>query len=93
MSRQFLVPTNNIPHASPATSAYTFPVMPNYSLAQTWSWAPANPPSYVDSLAYANNRCYAFYLVGTGQLQPSPNQTSVTVVAPDNFLCPHRFLT
>lgn len=85
--------TYNRPHASPATSAYTFPVMPNYSLVQTWGFAPVNPANPQDALAYANNRCYAFYLVGTGQLQPQPNQTSITVVAPDNFMCPYRFLT
>jgi hypothetical protein len=93
MSQQHRLITYNRPHASPLTSGYTFPVMPNYDLAQTWGWAPANPPSYVDSLAYANNRCYAFYLIGTGQLQPSPHQTHVTVVAPDTFLCPYRFMT
>jgi hypothetical protein len=83
----------NVPHASPLTSAYTFPVVPGWSLIQTWGFAPANPASPADALAYANNRCYAFYLVGSGQLQPLPGQTHVTVVAPDNFMCPYRFAT
>jgi hypothetical protein len=85
--------TYNRPHASPLTSAYTFPVIPGYTLMQTWGWAPANPANYVDSLAYANNRCYAFYLVGTGQLRPVPGQNNISVVAPDTFMCPYRFQT
>ena len=72
---------------------YTFPVLPGYSLMQTWGFAPVNPPHYVDALAYATNRCYAFYLVGSGQLRPSPGQTHISIVAPDSFMCPYRYLT
>jgi hypothetical protein len=78
---------------APSTSAYTFPVVPGWSLAQTWGFAPVNPPNPVDALAYANNRCYALFLVGSGQLQASPGQTHISVVAPNTFVCPYRFKT
>ena len=81
---------SHVPHGS---APYTFPVVPGYSLMQTWGFAPVNPPRSADALAYANNRCYAFYMVGSGQLQVAPGQTHVTVVAPNNFICPYRFLT
>jgi hypothetical protein len=42
---------------------------------QSWGFAPVNPRNPADALAYANNRCYAFYLVGSGQLRPAPGQT------------------
>ena len=79
--------------STPASSAYTFPVVPGWSLVQSWGFAPANPANPRDALIYANNRCYAFYLVGSGQLQPAPGQTHVTVIAPNNFFCPYRFWT
>ena len=80
--------------SSSNSAAYVFPVMPNYSLVQTWGFAPVNPANPQDALAYANNRCYAFYLVGTGQIpEPEPNQTHIAVVAPKGFVCPYRFLT
>jgi hypothetical protein len=85
--------SNNVRHANPATSAYTFPVVPGWSLMQSWGFAPVNPRNPADALAYANNRCYAFYLVGSGQLRPAPGQTHITVVAPPTFFCPYRFWT
>jgi hypothetical protein len=83
----------NVQHASPSNAPYTFPVVPGWSLMQTWGFAPVNSPNPAHALAYANNRCYAFYLVGSGQLQPAPGQTHISVVAPNNFMCPYRVWT
>lgn len=87
---------SNAPVRSPTSlspAPFVFPVIPGFTLAQSWAFAPANPPHEKYALIYANNRCYAFYLVGQGLLRPQPGQTHISVVAPDTFFCPYKFRT
>lgn len=93
MNRQYQFHSYSRSHNLPTSSAYTFPIVPQFDPIQTWSWAPANSATVADALEYANNRCYAFYLVGSGQVQASPHQTHMSVVAPEGFVCPYRFRT
>jgi len=72
---------------------YEFPILPGYTLQQTWSWAPVNAKNMKYDLIYANNRCYAYFLVNSGQYRAPENATRVSIVAPEDFQCPYKFLT